>query len=102
MRKPTIFDNPLSEQPVSDLPYGQTDEDPFVDIAIGRIIGDTPEELSVIASRSPIRQAQGRYVGGQIVEAGLWGFDELRAVNTNAQFRAAVHLSESEIETAEP
>ena len=101
MRKPTIFDNPLSEQPVSDLPYGQTDEDPFVDIAIGRIIGDTPEELSVIASRTAQydRLKDGTWED-RIVEAGLWGFDELRAVNTNAQFRAAVHLSESEIETA--
>ena len=52
MRKPTIFDNPLEEQPVSDLPYGQIDDDPFLDLAIGRIVGDTVEELSALATRN--------------------------------------------------
>ena len=50
MRKPTIFDNPLSGSLSRICPMERTD--PFVDIAIGRIIGDTPEELSVIASRT--------------------------------------------------
>ena len=47
------LDNPLPEQPVSDLPYGQIDDDAFLDISIGRIIGDTPEELS--SSRRGLR-----------------------------------------------
>ena len=101
MRKPTIFDNPLPEQPVSDLPYGQIDDDAFLDISIGRIIGDTPEELSVIATRTAQydRLRDGVWER-KIVEAGLWGFDELRAINENAQFDTAVHLSEEEIGAA--
>ena len=101
MRKPTIFDNPLSEQPVSDLPYGQTDDDDFIDVSIGRVVGDTPEELSVIATRTAQydRLRDGHWER-RIVEAGLWGFDELRSINENVQFDDSIHLSEEEIGTA--
>ena len=51
-RKPSIFDNPVHEHPVSDLPYGDIDDDPFLDIAIGRIVGDTFPELSNLATRT--------------------------------------------------
>ena len=101
MRKPTIFDNPLSEQPVSDLPYAQTDDDAFIDIGIGRVVGDTLEELATIATRTA---QYDRLMDGtwerNIVEAGLWGFDELRALNVNVDFEESRHLTQSEIETA--
>ena len=101
MRKPTIFDNPLEEQPVSDLPYAQTDDDAFIDISIGRIVGDTVEELSTIATRTAqYNRLQDGHWEYNIVEAGLWGFDELRSLNVNVDFEDSRHLTQEEIETA--
>ena len=101
MRKPTIFDNPLNEQPVSDLPYGQIDADAFLDIAIGRIVGDSAERLSSTATRTA---QYDRLIDGvwerNFVEAGLWGFDELRSMTTNVGFNEPTHMSESEIDAA--
>ena len=51
-RQNSIFDNPVAEHPVSDLPYGEVDSDPFSDIALGRIVSDTINEGSVLASRN--------------------------------------------------
>jgi hypothetical protein len=101
MRKPTVFDNPLEEQPVSDLPYAQTDDDVFIDIGIGRIVGDTVEELSTTATRTAqYDRLQDGHWEHNIVEAGLWGFDELRALNLNVDFEEPRHLTQDEIETA--
>ncbi|MGB0639527.1 MAG: C25 family cysteine peptidase, partial [Myxococcota bacterium] len=98
MRKPTIFDNPLEEQPVSDLPYGEIDDDAFVDIAIGRIIGDTVEELATIATRTAqYEQLQDGNWERNFVESGLWGFDELRDITLNVGFDPPQHLSQTEI-----
>lgn len=98
MRKPTIFDNPLEEQPVSDLPYGEIDDDVFVDIAIGRIIGDTVEELATIATRTAqYEQLQDGTWEQNFIESGLWGFDELRDITLNVGFDPPQHLSQTEI-----
>ena len=101
MRKPTIFDNPLEEQPVSDLPYGEIDEDPFLDLAIGRLVGDTVEELSVIATRTSMYEnlMDGTWERN-FVESGLWGFDELRSITLNVGFEAPQHLSQGEIDAS--
>ncbi len=97
-RKPSIFDNPIEEHPVSDLPYGDIDADPFLDIAIGRIAGDTVSELSNLAVRSANYEL---LVDGnweyQAVESGLWGFDELRDILMNVGFERPEHLSLAEI-----
>ena len=101
MRKPSIFDNPIEEQPVSDLPYAEIDDDAFIDISIGRIVGDTVEELAAIATRTAqYTRLQDGIWERNIVEAGLWGFDELRSINTNVDFEPSRHLTQEEIETA--
>ena len=97
-RKPSIFDNPINEHPVSDLPYGEVDEDPFLDIAIGRIVGDTFTEMSNLATRtSTYEQLQNGNWENRFVESGLWGFDELRPIMLNVGYDAPEHLSEQEI-----
>ena len=97
-RKPSIFDNPIEEHPVSDLPYGDIDSDPFLDVAIGRIVGDTVSELSNLAVRSAtyelLLDGSWEY---QAVESGLWGFDELRDILLNVGFDPPEHLSLTEI-----
>jgi len=97
-RKPSIFDNPIEEHPVSDLPYGDIDSDPFLDIAIGRIVGDTVSELSNLAVRSANYEflVDGNWEY-QAVESGLWGFDELRDIVMNVGFERPEHLSLGEI-----
>ena len=101
-RKPSIFDNPIHEHPVSDLPYGETDEDPFLDIAIGRIVGDTFSELSNLATRtSTYEQLQNGDWEHRFMESGLWGFDELRPIMLNVGYDAPEHLSEQEISAKE-
>ena len=97
-RKPSIFDNPVNEHPVSDLPYGEVDDDPFLDIAIGRIVGDTVSELTNLATRtSTYEQLQNGEWEHRFVESGLWGFDELRPIMLNVGYDAPEHLSEQEI-----
>lgn len=98
MRKPSIFDNPLDEQPVSDLPYGQADLDAFLDIAIGRVVGHNLQEMSTTASRTAQydRLRDGNW-DTQFMEAGLWGFDELRSMTLNVGFEPPEHFSEADI-----
>ena len=101
-RKPSIFDNPVNEHPVSDLPYGEVDDDPFLDIAIGRIVGDTFTELSNLATRiSTYEQLQNGDWEHRFVESGLWGFDELRPIMLNVGYDAPEHLSEQDISAKE-
>jgi hypothetical protein len=98
-RMPSLFDNPVEEHPVSDLPYGEVDSDPFLDVAIGRILGDTVTEQSNLAVRTANyeRLLDGSWEG-RFVESGLWGFDELRDSMLNVGFDEPEHLSRSEIE----
>jgi hypothetical protein len=99
MRRPTIFDNPIGEQPVSDLPYGEIDADPFLDLAIGRVVGDTLEELSVVATRtSQYDRLKDGVWERRFVESGLWGFDELRSPMLNVGYETPEHLSLADIE----
>lgn len=101
-RKPSIFDNPVQEHPVSDLPYGEVDDDPFLDIAVGRIVGDTFAEISNLATRtSTYDQLQNGVWERRFVESGLWGFDELRPIMRNVGYDAPEHLSEQEISAKE-
>ncbi len=101
-RKASIFDNPVNEHPVSDLPYGEVDEDPFLDIAIGRIVGDTFTEMSNLATRTTTYdQLQDGNWEHRFVESGLWGFDELRPIMLNVGYDAPEHLSEQEISAKE-
>jgi len=99
-RKPSIFDNPVEEHPVSDLPYGQIDSDPFLDIAIGRILGDTVNEQGNLATRTSqyenLLDGQWEY---RFMESGLWGFDELRSIMLNSGYDQPEHLSQAQIET---
>lgn len=98
-RKASLFDNPVEEHPVSDLPYGEVDRDPFLDIAIGRILGDTVTEQSNLAARtaSYAQLLDGTWEG-HFIESGLWGFDELRDSMRNVGYAEPEHLSQSEIE----
>ena len=99
-RKASIFDNPIAEHPVSDLPYGEIDDDDFLDIAIGRVVGDTISELSAQATRSAhYEQLLDGNWEHQFVESGLWGFDELRYIMQNVGYDAPEHLSQQEIST---
>lgn len=101
-RKPSIFDNPIEEHPVSDLPYGEIDDDPFLDIAIGRIVGQGVNEQSSLATRTVQydRLKDGQWEN-RFVESGLWGFDELRSLMLNVGYEAPEHLSQSEINDRE-
>jgi hypothetical protein len=97
-RRPSIFDNPVEEHPVSDLPYGETDEDSFLDISIGRIAADTAWESGNLAARSVAYDLlQDGHWEHRAVEAGLWGFDELRDLFLNVGFDTPEHLSLAEI-----
>ena len=98
-RGTSIFDNPVEEHPVSDLPYGEVDDDPFLDVAIGRIVGDTVAELSNLATRSASYELllDGSWEN-HFIESGLWGFDELRASMMNVGYAAPEHLSAAEID----
>lgn len=101
-RKPSIFDNPVAEHPVSDLPYGELDEDPFLDIAIGRIVGDRVFELSNLAARTVNYDRLKDGVWEQnFLESGLWGFDELRENMLNVGYQPPEHLSQLEINARE-
>lgn len=101
-RKPSIFGNPVAEHPVSDLPYGELDGDPFLDIAIGRIVGDRVFELSNLAARTVNYDRLKDGVWDQkFMESGLWGFDELRENMLNVGYQAPEHLSQSEIDDRE-
>jgi hypothetical protein len=101
-RKASIFDNPIEEHPVSDLPYAEVDDDPFVDIALGRVIATNLQEGSLVATRIANYEL---LVDGvwdrQFVETGLWGFDELRATMLNVGFGSPDHPTQSEIEAME-
>ena len=97
-RKPSIFNNPVNEHPVSDLPYGEVDDDPFLDIAIGRIIGDNIFELSNLATRTATyEKLQDDHWENRFIESGLWGFDELRPLMLNVGFEAPEHLTQQQI-----
>ena len=92
-RGPSIFDNPVREHPVSDLPYGETDSDPFLDVAIGRIVSDRFDEASVLASRNSVYGLlRDETWERRFLESGLWGFDELRAIFENVGFDESEHL----------
>ena len=97
-RKSSIFDNPIEEHPVSDLPYGELDDDPFLDLAIGRIVGDTTSELSNLATRTVNYEKlfDGNWEQN-FIESGLWGFDELRSIMLNVGYAPPEHLSQDEI-----
>jgi len=101
-RKPSIFDNPENEHPVSDLPYGQVDNDEFLDIAVGRIVGDTVQELTTSATRNSLYNfIVDDSWSKKFVEGGLWGFDELRDLMINVGFETPEHLSEEDIASLE-
>lgn len=97
-RNASIFNNPVNEHPVSDLPYGEIDSDPFLDISIGRIVGDTLSEMSNLATRSAhYEQLLDNNWEYQFIESGLWGFDELRDLMQNVGYEDPEHLSQQEI-----
>ena len=101
-RQNSIFDNPVAEHPVSDLPYGEVDSDPFSDIALGRIVSDTINEGSVLASRNAAYELLFDGVWEKkFIESGLWGFDELRPLMLNVGFDTPEHPSESVIKATE-
>jgi len=95
----SIFGNEDMEHPVTDLPYGQVDDDMFVDVAMGRIVASNIEEASALATRTTTYEqlADGHWEH-QFVESGLWGFDELRSMFTNVGFEDPMHPTEAEIE----
>lgn len=102
MRQSSIFDNPISEHPVSDLPYAEVDTDAFSDIAIGRIVSDTVEEGTALAGRVASLELLRDGVWNQrFIETGLWGFDELRSLMRNVGFEPPEHPDETMIRAAD-
>ena len=97
-RTPSLFDVPTHEWPVNDNPYGEIDDDPFRDIAVGRIFTDSVYRGSLLAARTVVYEhlADG-YWNTRFVETGLWGFDELRAIMKNVGFNQPEHLTEAQI-----
>ena len=98
-RRPSLFDVPTREWPVTDIPYGETDEDLFRDIAVGRIFTDNLYRGSLLSARTAtyelLRDGQWE---NKFLETGLWGFDELRDIMLNVGFEPPRHLTEQEIE----
>ena len=94
----SIFNNGEMGHPVTDIPYGQVDTDPFLDLALGRIVADNLEEASALATRTvTYEQLADGYWEQQFVESGLWGFDEARDLFTNVGFDDPTHPTEAEI-----
>lgn len=98
----SIFDYPIEEHPVSDLPYAELDSDPFSDIALGRIISDTAAEASLLASRTSTYELllDGTWER-QFIETGLWGFVELSPLLLNTGFDPPKYPTESVIRATE-
>lgn len=97
-------DNPLgwedTPELMTDAPYAQADEDPFLEIAIGRVVSDDLSDGSVLVSRtSTYELLQDGIWDASLVEAGRWGADELAPLLHNVGYETAVdgvgrHLSE--------
>ena len=97
-RTNSLFDVPEREWPVNDLPYGELDDDPFREIAVGRIFTDSIYRGSLLAARSVTYEMlmDGTWEN-RFIESGLWGFDELRAIMLNVGFEPPAHLTEAQI-----
>ena len=98
IRGATIFGDSPAGDPVTDLPYGQVDDDVFLDIALGRIVGDHIFESSALATRTTTYEqlADGHWEN-RFIETGLWGYDETRALFTNVGFEEPDHPTEQDI-----
>ena len=97
-RRPSLFDVPERDWPVTDIPYGEIDDDPFREIAVGRIFTDNLYRGSLLAARTATYEflLDGHWEN-RFMESGLWGFDELRAIMLNVGFDAPEHLTEAQI-----
>ncbi len=97
-RRRSLFDVPESEWPVTDIPYGERDGDPFREIAVGRIYTDSLYRGSLLAGRTVAYEflRDGNW-DQRFIESGLWGFDELRAILLNVGFEPPEHPTEAEI-----
>lgn len=46
------FGHSPGSEAVSDLPYSQADEDPFMEMSVGRVIGESATDVTLLAARS--------------------------------------------------
>lgn len=96
-------DNPLgwedTPQLMTDAPYAQADEDPFLEMAVGRVIAEDLVLGSLLAARiSTYEQLQDGQWERSLVDSGRWGSPELKPLLRNVGFEETVdgvgtHLS---------
>ncbi|MFH0946207.1 MAG: C25 family cysteine peptidase [Planctomycetota bacterium] len=69
---------------MTDALYAEMDADPFLEIAVGRVIANNFSEGSLIASRiSTYDSLKDRYWENRVVEMGRWGMSEAVPVLNN-------------------
>ncbi len=97
-RRPSLFSVPERDWPVTDIPYGELDQDPFREVAVGRIFTDSLTRGSLLAARTTTYELlMDGHWENRFIETGLWGFDELRSIMTNVGFEPPEHLTQEDI-----